>query len=680
MASTTASWEVVGKGKKTKSQIPQMTKTDKKKFLENMPRIEAQPPLKESTTMYQAFIEKELKANGVSSGKASPKENSAKPVDSNKKPGQPKKKKAEQQDKKKKAVTLEEAMKTITQDEVSSLLTMTQARFPDNIDVWLKDLASFLNVKLEEVPETTDPVFSDKAKDYPVSKLNVNCQEMIRCTISEAPIDTLEHMFYHCIQSMLTESSKDHSTYGYRIFLQLLVQVKPSVAMSKLQQYEELVSTNTNNPRKCLSILWALGQTARDFKCGLRVWFKVMLPSLSSKALAPFCIDYLENLFKRHTDMKRVYGEVSVREYFHMMDAVFEDHHVSNELKKKLQAVYPKMKMVAFGGSSPPALRNVFPSYLTRLTPKCSEAMKTEIFSCLINCLVNDKQCYSVWCQMYENKMLSSSILLEYLHRNWDKVRSKVDKKLLQQTLRSFSITNDELSAKGKNSIEGYAQCSAACKALLHEMEQTRFPWFWVIFLLFSTVSAIVAYDLYSSPTVKESRTMRFMENYGISGFAEQVWVRLTTYYAIAYGWLSVNVPLYYSKVEAVVRPQVTRFVEVVVDSWTKTVEITGPYREWIVIKLTDGWHWVYSLSPEVFDKIGHYLLLSWNYCRHYVILIYGHVANLVFIAFKWLEENLILNKFTPESFQQMYKTAISSIQKMTTSFIQWCGHMARST
>jgi hypothetical protein len=43
-----------------------------------------------------------------------------------------------------------------------------------------------------------------------------------------------------------------------------------------------------------------------------------------------------------------------------------------------------------------------------------------------------------------------NSILLQYLHQNWDKLRSKVDKKLLQQTLRSFSITNDELSAQGK--------------------------------------------------------------------------------------------------------------------------------------------------------------------------------------------------------------------------------------
>ena len=35
--------------------------------------------------------------------------------------------------------------------------------------------------------------------------------------------------------------------------------------------------------------------------------------------------------------------------------------------------------MVAFGGSNAPALRNVFPSYLTRLTSKCSKLMKTEV-------------------------------------------------------------------------------------------------------------------------------------------------------------------------------------------------------------------------------------------------------------------------------------------------------------
>ena len=69
-------------------------------------------PLKESSTMYQAFIEKELRANGVNTAKMSPKDNSNKTGDGNKKHNKLKKKKTEQ-DKKKKVVTLEEAMKTV---------------------------------------------------------------------------------------------------------------------------------------------------------------------------------------------------------------------------------------------------------------------------------------------------------------------------------------------------------------------------------------------------------------------------------------------------------------------------------------------------------------------------------------------------------------------------------------
>lgn len=38
---------------------------------------------------------------------------------------------------------------------------------------------------------------------------------------------------------------------------------------------------------------------------------------------------------------------------------------------------------------------------------------------------------------------------------------------------------------------------------LLQKLEQTHFPWFWVVFLLISTLSAIIAYDIYSSKTLK---------------------------------------------------------------------------------------------------------------------------------------------------------------------------------
>ncbi len=46
---------------------------------------------------------------------------------------------------------------------METVLIKDQATFPDNPSVWLKDLASLLNLLLEKVPET-DPVFNGKPK------------------------------------------------------------------------------------------------------------------------------------------------------------------------------------------------------------------------------------------------------------------------------------------------------------------------------------------------------------------------------------------------------------------------------------------------------------------------------------------------------------------------------------
>ena len=47
-------------------------------------------------------------------------------------------------------------------NELNTVLTKDQATFPDNPSVWLLDLASLLNLRLEKVPET-DPLFEDKS-------------------------------------------------------------------------------------------------------------------------------------------------------------------------------------------------------------------------------------------------------------------------------------------------------------------------------------------------------------------------------------------------------------------------------------------------------------------------------------------------------------------------------------
>ena len=47
--------------------------------------------------------------------------------------------------------------------ELESIVSQSQLRFPENQDVWLKDLASYINLKLEKVPDS-DPIFKDKPK------------------------------------------------------------------------------------------------------------------------------------------------------------------------------------------------------------------------------------------------------------------------------------------------------------------------------------------------------------------------------------------------------------------------------------------------------------------------------------------------------------------------------------
>ncbi len=47
--------------------------------------------------------------------------------------------------------------------ELEALLARSQATFPDNTSVWLKDLAAMLNMKLDNGPEA-DPVFQGKSQ------------------------------------------------------------------------------------------------------------------------------------------------------------------------------------------------------------------------------------------------------------------------------------------------------------------------------------------------------------------------------------------------------------------------------------------------------------------------------------------------------------------------------------
>ncbi|WAR22732.1 LOW QUALITY PROTEIN: T214B-like protein [Mya arenaria] len=513
MASS-GNWSVVGKTtKKGKPSGSPLTKSQKKQFMENMPRIIPADPMQESSTIYDAFVQKEQQryekkmqekfAEKIEAGK----EPNGKGIsDGGMKKKHVQKTKKDQPQKKK---PFEEAIKQVSEEDLRSVLLQSKGHFPDKPDLWLKDLVTFLNMKLENCIES-DKHLQPDATDFPASSLKKGCTRVLTGAMSAGSLATLDHVLYFCVNTMLEEGQAGVPTFGYKIFIQLLVRTSSDTVLTKLQQYQELVRSCQNRPDRCLSVLWALGQVGYpSLKAGLRVWLDLMCPLLGNKALG----GYLPG----------------------------------NNPQTLAQGSKNKST----------TLRNFFPSYLVRAKSDTSKQLRAEVLSSMVECLSVDQQCFPMWCQLYQKHMTQSRLLLLHLSDNWEKLRARVDGKILQQALMTFLRTNEETT--GNKSADELAAMNTLCEDFLKKLSKPRFPWRWVMLALVTMVIGVVAYDIMSSKTLKESKTVQFLEMYGVLGVLEQAWDHLYTYTSMAASWLQVNVPVYMSQARAAGAPVVTR-------------------------------------------------------------------------------------------------------------------------
>ncbi|KAK7099808.1 transmembrane protein 214-B-like isoform X2 [Littorina saxatilis] len=671
-------WEVVGKVKKGKAQPPSLTKFQKKTFVDRMPRIETRDPVKEDGTIYDAFAHEARKSGGAGGDTTKPKSSQAQVQ-----AAAIKKKKPEQNGKQgshSKPQALDVTLAQIDHAELESIVSQSQLRFPENQEVWLKDLASYLNLKLEKVPDP-DPTFKGKAKEYPQSQLSKGCQKTINAVFKKCSKQSLDHLFYHCVQSMISEANKGLSMAGYKVFLQLLAFHKPDIVLPKLPQYLELIKTNVNRPAQCLSILWSMGQCGvADLRAGLRVWLDLMLPCLGIRSVAAYPVEYLENLFVWHKSSQAAYGEIGLREYFNLLDTIFSPtFNIQGDLRKRLQAVYPEVKNIAYGSNPSTNLRNFFASYLRRAEPNCNAAMKQEVLLCLVLCLGTDKHSWSTWCQMYTKQLPQSGVLLQHLTENWE-LLSKSERQMLRQTLRSFAVTNEELIVQGNINQEGFDICNVTTKELLQKMSQSRFPWGMLVFFFTTVFASIVAYDIMSSPNIKASRTVRFLEDYGIVMLLEQAWGRITTFFYLVMSWSEENFPRYYRWMSETVGPSVRRGWQATLDLSVYLVDSARPHCQWAAEKTQHGLVWVYELSPERWDQLSAWLWLSWEFIKDYTHWIWKHVLHWVLATQHWLQHHVITGNLSTHRLQE---TALWSVQQMhnyTRSFFTWCNQLLFSS
>ncbi|XP_016803710.2 transmembrane protein 214 isoform X7 [Pan troglodytes] len=403
---------------------------------------------------------------------------------------------------------LEEALKALDVADLQKELDKSQSVFSGNPSIWLKDLASYLNYKLQA--PLSEPTLSQHTHDYPYSLVSRELRGIIRGLLAKAA-GSLELFFDHCLFTMLQELDKTpgESLHGYRICIQAILQDKPKIATANLGKFLELLRSHQSRPAKCLTIMWALGQAGfANLTEGLKVWLGIMLPVLGIKSLSPFAITYLDRLLLMHPNLTKGFGMIGPKDFFPLLDfAYMPNNSLTPSLQEQLCQLYPRLKVLAFGAKLDSTLHTYFPSFLSRATPSCPPEMKKEV------------------------------------------------QKSLQETIQSLKLTNQELLRKGSSNNQDVVTCDMACKGLLQQVQGPRLPWTRLLLLLLVFAVGFLCHDLRSHSSFQASLTGRLLRSSGFLPASQQACAKLFSYSLQGYSWLEETLPLWGSHLLTVVRP-----------------------------------------------------------------------------------------------------------------------------
>ncbi|MGH0166612.1 UNVERIFIED_CONTAM: hypothetical protein FKN15_051352 [Acipenser sinensis] len=461
-ASSSMKWEVVKKSKKPNSSArhQNVKKSGGRKALaeSNMRRIfDPAPPLKPSETIYESFERMGKKNKEQVPPAPAPEQHPKKPNTGKCDKNSPRNEGDKNSQKTVKFKSLEDAMKALNLSALQQQLEKSQSLFPENPSVWVKDLASYLNYKLQ-APEI-DPTVSQYSYDYPYCLASKELKSMCK-TLLVKSADSQQQLFHHCIYTMLRELDKQpgEALHGYRFCIQTIMMENHKIATQNLASHLELLRSHQNNPVKCLTIMWALGQAGfTDLTEGLKGRCSVKIETIASllDKTSHFCFVVLFFYARMHANLTKGFGIMGPKDFFPLLDFAFMPKNaLSPSLQEQLRQLYPRLKVLAFGAKPESTLHTYFPSFLSRATHNCPYDMKKEV-------------CRS-----------------------------------LPETVQSFKVTNDEMSTSAASSQEVKA-CNDICNQLQVKMKGQGFPWSRLVLVVLVFAVGFVMYDIRANGSFK---------------------------------------------------------------------------------------------------------------------------------------------------------------------------------
>ncbi|XP_030031154.2 transmembrane protein 214 [Manduca sexta] len=646
-------WEVVGKSKK--SQNGKVKNKEDEKKIKNGPKLEDVVPHSQLKSFYAGME-----------------------IDSEKKPAKDKKKdgdkKGKKQDKKaeppkpKPPRTLEEALEAIDVTELANIIATNKIRFSNAPLVWLKDVANFLNTKIQI--DVEDPTFSQHPSSYPLSVVPDELKSVLEGVLQDAEKKNTQLFFDGTLTALGNDMSRGQFVNGHRILLQMLAQENPDFCIASIQKNASLRNSYQNRPPIGLSLLWAFGQGGlRDFAVGMKAWQELFLPLIELKNYSKYVVGYLSKLMDLHAGTDA--AKISQDQLFAMIDTVnAKKNGLSKELSSDLIHQLSKYKDLYFNKCSN-KLQVTFNQLMKKLPNQYLsgsglDAYNKVLVDCLVDCLVRDDSCNATWRQLFHRCSKQSATLLEYIDTNWSELSPRLKLKSLKATVLQYKEVSGK-ALKGKKKDETLVKTNKICQDILDRMTSTRrFPWLWASFFLIVAIAGLVAYDVSRvGGNFPKSATGKLFKDLGILEQSQRAWQKTLSTSARGYLWVETNAPVYYAQTVEACKP----YAQLSKDAYFIAVKKAG-------VLYGNVWDYVSEKSPMLEAFIEQYApglieTIRKQY-QAFVSAVVKYATDYYQLSADYLKTKVFIGEWAPEILQNKTQSALNVTRFHMTSYFHW--------
>ncbi|XP_063830529.1 transmembrane protein 214 [Ostrinia nubilalis] len=647
-------WEVVGKNKKSQNGKVK-SKEDVKKTIKNGPKLEDVVPHSEIKSFYAGMV-----------------------VDDDKKPSKDKKKEGDkkskkQQDKKaeppkpKPPKTIDDALELIDPSELASIIASNKLRFSNAPLVWLKEVANFLNSKIQI--DVDDPTFGNYNLDYPLSVVPDEIQSSLEKVLQDAGKANAQLFYDVTLTTLANDMSRAQSVNGHRLLLQMLAKAYPEFCVASVAKSASLRNSYQNRPPIGLTLLWAFGQGGlSDFAVGVKAWQELFLPIIELKNYSKYIVAYLGTLLDCHADMDST--KVSQDQLLAMFDMVnAKKNNLSKELSSDLINQLSKYKDIYFNKSGN-KLQVTFNQIMKKLPNQYLSGSNLDAYNkvlveSLVDCLVRDDSCNATWRQLFHKCTKQSATLLDYINSNWAEVSPRLKRKSLKTTVVQFrEVSGDAL--KGKKKDETVVRTSKICQDILDRMTSTRsFPWIKAIFVVLLSIIGLVAYDVSRAGDFPKSATGKLFKDLGILEQSQHAWQKTLSTSARGYIWLETNTPVYYAQTIEICKPYIQLSKDLFTVACNKVSVLYANIQEFVAAKTPIVVATIEQYVPGLIDNVQNYTLTGYSAVKKFTIQYYT-------LSSDYLATKVFIGEWAPEILQNKTQTAINVTRDHMSTYFHW--------